>query len=80
MILRLRAKHHSKTENPLRRAKKCACVFCGKVFSPSEIEDWADGGKTALCPFCDVDSVIGDAAGYPLTKELLDGLHKISFG
>ena len=69
-----------KNRESIEKSEKCACFFCGKVFSPSEIEDWTDGGKTAICPFCDVDSVIGDGAGYPLTKELLDGLHKYSFG
>ena len=73
-------KTSSKNRESIEKSEKCACFYCGKIFSPSEIEDWADGGRTALCPFCDVDSVIGDGAGYPLTEELLDGLHKYSFG
>ena len=73
-------KYTSHNRKQLEKDKTCGCCFCLSIFSPSEIEDWTDGGKTAICPFCDVDSVIGDGAGYPLTKELLDGLHKISFG
>ena len=73
-------KHSSQHRAEIEKSEKCACFYCGRTFSPSEIEDWADGGKTALCPFCDVDSVIGDGAGYPLTKEFLSDLHKISFG
>ena len=68
-----------KNRESIEKSEKCACFFCGKVFSPSEIEDWTDGGKTALCPFCNVDSVIGDGAVYPLTEELLNSLHKYSF-
>jgi len=36
----------------------CGCYFCMNTFKGVEIEDWADGGQTALCPHCHVDSVI----------------------
>jgi hypothetical protein len=32
-------------------------------------------GSTAICPQCRYDSVIGSAAGYPLTDEFLHLLH-----
>ena len=35
-----------------------------------------DKMPTAVCPNCTVDSVIGDASGYPITKELLDDMNK----
>jgi len=31
---------------------------------------------TALCPHCGVDSVIGSAAGFPLTDEFLKAMHQ----
>lgn len=31
-----------------------------------------DGHKTALCPYCGIDSVIGESSGYPITKEFLE--------
>jgi len=40
------------------------CVYCEKVVSPTEINDWIDLnesniGQTALCPSCDSDGIIG---------------------
>lgn len=31
----------------------------------------SDEEKTALCPFCQIDSVIGESCGYAITKEFL---------
>jgi hypothetical protein len=47
-----------------------------ETFSPSYIDEWIDEdvnevGQTALCPECGIYSVIGSAAGFPLTSELL---------
>lgn len=37
------------------------CCNCMAEFSPSAIVEWIDGdpGTTAMCPFCDVDGVVG---------------------
>ena len=44
-------------------------------FSPSRISQWIDQEQTALCPECEIDSVIGSASGYPITKEFLERMH-----
>ena len=36
----------------------CGCFYCVKTFHGSEIKEWIDGGKTALCPYCGINSVI----------------------
>lgn len=64
----------------------CGCFYCLAIFKPSEIEEWCDcesielGGKkvcqTALCPYCSIDSVIGSASGYPITKEFLSLMNR----
>ena len=45
-----------------------------KIFSPEEINKWLiskdDSNKcdqygTAVCPYCGIDSVIGESSGYP---------------
>jgi hypothetical protein len=33
--------------------------------------EWVDDETTLLCPFCGIDSVIGTASGYPITREFL---------
>ena len=50
--------------------KRCGCFHCLKVFDTKELE-WVDFDLTALCPYCGIDAVIGESAGYPLTEEFL---------
>ncbi len=64
----------------LKNDKRCGCFYCLSIFSPSEIEDWIDHNQTALCPFCGVDSVIGESSGYPVTKEFLEKMKEYWFG
>ncbi len=51
----------------------CGCFYCLSIFPPKEIKMWAEDkiDGTAICLHCGIDSVIGESAGYPLTKELL---------
>lgn len=52
--------------------KKCGCFFCLAIFSPKEISYWIEDTKgTAECPYCGMDSIIGESSGYPITKEFL---------
>ena len=55
---------------------KCGCFYCGRIFEPSEIKMWLDMEDTALCPYCGIDSVIGESSGYPITKEFLEAMYK----
>ena len=58
----------------------CGCFYCLEIFSPTEIERWIDSKQdTALCPHCGIDSVIGESAGYPITKEFLTEMNKYWF-
>ena len=54
----------------------CACFYCLAMYPPSNIVEWIGDsesgiGQTAICPKCGVDSVLGDKAGFPLTREFL---------
>ncbi|MCL2402200.1 MAG: hypothetical protein FWC90_06115 [Oscillospiraceae bacterium] len=43
-----------------------------KIFDPSEINEWVeDTSGTALCPYCGIDSIIGESSKYPVTEEFL---------
>lgn len=55
------------------------CYYCLEIFKPEEVKDWADGGRTALCPHCWIDSVLGDTSGFELNKEVLEKIHKYRF-
>ena len=56
----------------LKNGTKCGCFYCTQIFSAEEITDFTDNGKTALCPYCGVDAVIGESSGFPITKEFLN--------
>ena len=65
----------SNHEDVIRRSDFCGCFYCLKTFATSEIVEWVEepsGGRTAVCPHCGIDSVLGDAAGFPLTREFLE--------
>ena len=61
----------------IKRSKVCGCFYCGKIFAPDEVSGWINEGcGTALCPYCGIDSVIGDASGYPITEEFMRKMHE----
>lgn len=53
------------------RSYQCGCYFCLSVFPAESIVEWTDGDVTAMCPHCDIDSVLPDAAGFPMDIEFL---------
>ncbi|MBR6502910.1 MAG: cytoplasmic protein [Clostridia bacterium] len=60
----------------LEKDSICGCFYCLTIFDPQEINDWVvDAVGTAVCPYCDIDSVIGESSGYPITKEFLKEMH-----
>ena len=64
----------------LKKDKKCGCFYCLRVFEPKEIKDWIrDPGGTAMCPYCGIDSVIGEHSGFPITVEFLTEMRKFFF-
>jgi hypothetical protein len=60
----------------LAASKICGCFHCLSVFGHGEIRKWTDHDSTALCPRCEVDSVIGDASHAGLTRQTLEEMHK----
>ena len=60
---------------------QCCCFYCIRTFSPDEITEWVDRKEdTALCPYCGIDSVLPDAAGYEPTLEFLSKMNQYWFG
>lgn len=50
----------------LSQSQYCGCFYCTKTFKVNEISDWIDDDRTALCPHCGIDAVIGDKSGFPI--------------
>ena len=65
----------------VEKSKHCGCFCCEAVFSPGEIDSWVDAqylrGRTAICPRCGIDAVLGSASGLPVTdKKFLRSMRK----
>jgi hypothetical protein len=52
-------------------SRRCGCFYCLASFAADAIEAWVDAGQTARCPRCGIDSVIGDASGFPIDETFL---------
>ncbi|MBE6253923.1 MAG: hypothetical protein E7105_00160 [Prevotella sp.] len=78
--------HHSSFRNEVMIANSevCGCFYCNSIFKPEEVTLWCDddgkGARTALCPRCGIDSVLGNACGVKIVPNLLDLMHCQFFG
>ena len=65
----------------LRQSQKCGCFYCLAIFQSDDIEEYIEDNPygTAVSPYCDIDSVIGENCGYPITKEFLEQMKKYWF-
>lgn len=61
---------------------KCVCFYCGKRYDVSEIKEWIQDEKddTAICPYCDIDSVIPSLMDEKeITDEMVQELYEYYF-
>jgi hypothetical protein len=77
-------KHCTGSRKEIEQSNLCGCFNCLAIFRPAEIHRWWDDEygmpQTPVCPKCEIDSVIGDKSGYPITKEFLSKMNKYWFG
>jgi hypothetical protein len=70
----------SNHKEALKKDGLCGCFYCMEIFDPRLITEWvADVSGTALCPFCGIDSIIGQNSGYPITEEFLSEMNQYWF-
>jgi hypothetical protein len=75
-------KHSFKNEREILRSYRAGCYHCRKLFPARKIKKWVtelDGTRTAKCPHCEIDSVIGNASGVPLNPTFLHALYLDAF-
>ena len=75
--------HSIRNEEPTRKSNLCGCFHCISIFPATDIKlsemvVEKDGFKTAICPICGIDSVIGDAS-VEITAEILESLNEHYF-
>ena len=70
-------------EESIKKSNICGCFYCKKIFKPNEIKyfttDIQGKNRTAWCPYCDIDSVLGDA-DVEITEDLLLDMNVEFFG
>jgi hypothetical protein len=71
--------HAARHRNEIERSERCGCFYCLETFVPGEIQDWTDEGTTAMCPRCGIDSVLGSASGFSLSRDFLNRMHHYWF-
>ena len=86
--IRAAHKHSFGNQEELKRSKACGCFYCQEIFPPDKIHyytpDFPDGTLasrvlTAICPYCEIDSIIGDASGFPVEKNFLKAMGEYFF-
>lgn len=60
-----------KNKSLIEIADNCGCYHCCELFKSTEVKNYTDDGKTALCPKCNIDAVLGDKNGFDINKEFL---------
>ena len=63
----------------IEQSELVGCYHCLKIFEPKEVKEYTDNKKTSICPYCNVDAVIGDKCGFILNEEILIKANKFWF-
>ena len=70
-----------RNEESILKSDFCGCFHCISIFPVADIKEMVvekDGFKTAICPICGIDAVLGDAS-VEITAELLEALNEYYF-
>jgi hypothetical protein len=73
--------HSIRNEESIRKSNLCGCFHCISILAATDIKEMMvekAGLRTAICPICGIDSVLGDAS-VEITAELLEALNEYYF-
>lgn len=63
-----------KNKSLVQRSDKVGCYHCSKIFDSKEIVQFTDKGETAICPHCNVDSIV-TSSDFDLTEDMMKKLN-----
>jgi hypothetical protein len=77
----LKTAHHRSFRNRelITAGGPCGCFYCLSRFDASEVGEWVDEGRTALCPSCHIDAVLSGLAD-PIDLGFLLAMNSEWFG
>lgn len=64
----------------LSLSNKVGCYHCCKIFYSKEVKSYTDNNKTAICPYCNVDCLVGDNCGFDLNENIIKKANLSWFG
>ena len=75
--------HSIRNEESILKSDFCGCFHCISIFPVADVKSSAmmvekDGCKTAICPICGIDSVLGDAS-VEISAEILEMMNEYYF-
>jgi NAD-dependent SIR2 family protein deacetylase len=62
----------SSHKKEILESEECVCFYCQETYPPTEIVEWIEennGGETAVCPKCGIDSILGSKSGLPISDK-----------
>ncbi len=79
--------HCTNNRKELESSHKCGCFYCKTVFKAEDVNfddcmsvpDKDPDNPTMFCPYCGIDSLIGDASGYRISPEFLSEMYDYWF-
>ena len=75
--------HSIRNEESILKSDFCGCFHCISILAATDIKSSEmvvekDGFRTAICPICGIDSVLGDSS-VEITAELLGAMNEYYF-
>jgi hypothetical protein len=75
--------HSIRNEESINNSDFCGCFHCISIFPVADVKlsdliIEKDGHRTAICPICGIDSVLGDST-VEITAELLEAMNEHYF-
>jgi hypothetical protein len=75
--------HSIRNEESILKSDICGCFHCISIFPAVDVKSAEfiiekDGSRTAICPICGIDSVLGDAS-VEISAEILEALNGLYF-
>jgi hypothetical protein len=77
--LRAAIKFATSNEQALKESAYAGCYYCLRIYPSSEVTQFLEVERTALCPKCGIDSVLPSNSPYELTVDTLKELNKFWF-
>lgn len=71
--------YSSNNKKLINSSNKCYCFYCKNTINKEDIKKYIDDDKTAMCPKCDIDSIIPDSIEEKIDDKIISAMHDYWF-